>query len=147
MVFLFLECPICLDVFKMPVKTKCGHVFCKGCIEEALRHDPYCPTCKKPLRSITGKQPLGGTMTHVVCCLMSCCKKNVYFFVFCMQVLNFSVPGYEAYKTIMINYTIPSGVQGPEHPKPGQPYTGTSRTAYLPDNQEGREVLQVYTHD
>lgn len=61
-----------------------------------------------------------------------------------MQVLYTSVPGYEGYKTITINYTIPSGVQGPEHPNPGQPYTGTSRIAYLPDSQEGREVFQVH---
>ena len=78
-VFLFLECPICLDVFKTPIKTKCGHVFCKGCIEEALRHDPYCPTCKKPLRSITGKQPVGGTMTTSVRCLLSCCEIYTMF--------------------------------------------------------------------
>ena len=40
-------------------------------------------------------------------------------------------------------YQFLSGVQGPEHPNPGQYYQGTSRTAYLPDNHEGREVLQL----
>jgi deltex-like protein len=117
------ECPICLEKFKSPVKTKCGHVFCKECIDKALEYDPYCPNCKKPLRAITGKQPTGGTMTF--------------------SVLQLSVPGYEGCNTIKINYTIPSGVQGPEHPNPGQAYHGTSRIAYLPDNQEGREVLQL----
>ena len=43
----------------------------------------------------------------------------------------------------MINYHFPSGVQGREHPNPGQRYEGTSRTAYLPDTYEGREVLQL----
>jgi deltex-like protein len=33
--------------------------------------------------------------------------------------------------------------QGPEHPHPGQAYSGTSRTAYLPDNKEGNEVLKL----
>ena len=28
-----------------------------------------------------------------------------------------------------------------EHPNPGQPYSGTSRTAFLPDCHEGRVVL------
>ena len=42
----------------------------------------------------------------------------------------------------MISYQFPSGVQGSEHPNPGQHYQGTSRTAYLPDNREGREVLR-----
>ena len=27
------------------------------------------------------------------------------------------------------------------HPNPGQPYSGTTRTAYLPDNKEGRLLL------
>ena len=43
----------------------------------------------------------------------------------------------------MTNYHFPSGVQGREHPNPGQRYEGTSRTAYLPDTYEGREVLQL----
>lgn len=29
------------------------------------------------------------------------------------------------------------------HPNPGKPYCATSRRAYLPDNKEGREVLQL----
>jgi len=47
------------------------------------------------------------------------------------------------YGTIVIQYNFPSGVQGPEHPNPGQYYDGISRTAYLPDTREGREVLQL----
>lgn len=34
-------------------------------------------------------------------------------------------------------------IKGPEHPNPGQSYTGTYRTAYLPDNKEGNEVLRL----
>ena len=45
--------------------------------------------------------------------------------------------------TIVIDYYLPSGLQGPEHPNPGQSYQGTSRTAYLPNNREGQEVLQL----
>ena len=55
-------------------------------------------------------------------------------------------PFYETfvgYGTIVIDYHLPSGLQGPEHPNPGRYYDGTSRTAYLPDNREGREVLQL----
>lgn len=29
----------------------------------------------------------------------------------------------------------------PKHPNPGQPFHGTTRTAYLPDSAEGNEVL------
>ena len=60
-------CPICLDEFTNPKHTKCGHQFCSGCLKEALKHDPFCPTCKHPLRTIIGKQPQGGQMTHRVC--------------------------------------------------------------------------------
>jgi len=44
--------------------------------------------------------------------------------------------------SITITYSFPDGTKGPEHPNPGQSYSGTSRTAYLPDNKEGNEVLQ-----
>jgi len=30
-----------------------------------------------------------------------------------------------------------------EHPNPGMSYRGTTRTAYLPDNPEGRQVLKL----
>lgn len=30
-----------------------------------------------------------------------------------------------------------------EHPSPGMPYASTQRTAYLPDNKEGWEVLKL----
>ena len=46
--------------------------------------------------------------------------------------------GYENCGTIVINYyfsngTLPNGTK----------YSGTSRVAYLPDNEEGREVLRL----
>ena len=56
------------------------------------------------------------------------------------------LPLYETfvgYGTIVIDYHFPSGVQGLEHPNPGQCYESTSRIAYLPDNRGGREVLQL----
>uniref|UniRef100_A0A3B5MN46 E3 ubiquitin-protein ligase n=1 Tax=Xiphophorus couchianus TaxID=32473 RepID=A0A3B5MN46_9TELE len=34
-------------------------------------------------------------------------------------------------------------LQNKKHPNPGQPYQGTTRTAYLPDNEEGQEVLKL----
>ena len=57
------------------------------------------------------------------------CYCGFYFFVGC--------------GTIVIYYSFPSGIQGADHPNPGQRYDGTARTAYLPDNREGREVLQL----
>jgi deltex-like protein len=45
--------------------------------------------------------------------------------------------GYPNDKTIVIYYHIPSGYQN------GKSFSGTSRTCYLPNNKEGREVLAL----
>ena len=31
-----LECGICLEVLRGPVRTKCGHVFCRLCMHRAV---------------------------------------------------------------------------------------------------------------
>src|SRR5690349_2390589 len=51
--------------------------------------------------------------------------------------------GYKEGQTIEITYSFPSGIQGPLNPHPGQPYTGTTRKAYLPNNKEGKEILEL----
>ena len=40
------ECIICLDELKKPVLTKCGHIFCNGCLSQFLRIKQSCPICK-----------------------------------------------------------------------------------------------------
>ena len=86
-----------------------------------------------------GNQP-DGTMNIGVSCLS---VVKVHNHGTCPQYEHTFLPGYPGCGTIVINYYIPDGTQGPQHPNPGQRYTGTHRTAYLPDNQEGREVLKV----
>eukprot|EP01015_Nassula_variabilis_P029245 TRINITY_DN6249_c0_g1_i2.p2 TRINITY_DN6249_c0_g1~~TRINITY_DN6249_c0_g1_i2.p2 ORF type:complete len:150 (+),score=20.00 TRINITY_DN6249_c0_g1_i2:63-512(+) len=64
-----------------------------------------------------GDQP-DGQMTHSVNKSMHC-------------------EGYDDVGTIQISYSLPSGVRN------GQRYHGTARVAFLPDNEEGREVLKL----
>eukprot|EP01122_Echinamoeba_exundans_P006298 TRINITY_DN173_c0_g1_i1.p1 TRINITY_DN173_c0_g1~~TRINITY_DN173_c0_g1_i1.p1 ORF type:complete len:599 (+),score=103.80 TRINITY_DN173_c0_g1_i1:103-1899(+) len=126
------NCPVCLCSLKdegAPVVRlgKCtGHFFHRGCVLLCYQHSKNqfvrCPICTTIYGILTGPQPKG-TMTH---------SKN-----------SSSLPGYPKCGTITVNYSFPNGTQGPEHPHPGRPYTGTSRTGYLPDNAEGNEVLRL----
>ena len=47
---------------------------------------------------------------------------------------------------MLFYFSIPSGIQGPEHPHPGQMYyaVGFPRVCYLPDNEMGRRVLRLF---
>ena len=57
--------------------------------------------------------------------------------------MDWSLPGYEGYKTIKIKYDIPEGIQRQNHPSPGAKYARTFRIAYLPYTQEGCIIFQV----
>ncbi|CAE8720370.1 unnamed protein product, partial [Polarella glacialis] len=47
-----LNCPVCLELWKSPVKAKCGHIFCEQCICDwkkrckRLRLPVHCPCCR-----------------------------------------------------------------------------------------------------
>ena len=121
-------CVICLDEVpkdpsKAKVLNKCGHEFCKDCIDGYFASaKKSCPVCNTVYGISDGTQP-DGNMT--------------------VRVVSQSLPGYPGTKTIEINYSISSGVQGPKHPHPGRHFLGTQRKAYLPDTLEGREVLDL----
>jgi len=40
-----LECPICFDLFRAAVTTRCGHTFCFSCIMRHFRNHKSCPVC------------------------------------------------------------------------------------------------------
>lgn len=45
-----LSCPICMGPLKEETSTKCGHIFCKMCIDAAIKVQHKCPTCRGKLR-------------------------------------------------------------------------------------------------
>lgn len=43
-------CAICIGQLIEETSTKCGHIFCKKCIEKAIATQHKCPTCRHKLR-------------------------------------------------------------------------------------------------
>ncbi|KAK2532666.1 E3 ubiquitin-protein ligase DTX3L [Columba livia] len=116
-------CPICMDrINNKEVLRKCNHAFCKSCIDMAMSYKQACPVCNTVYGLVEGDQP-EGTMS--------------------VRTMPSSLPGYPSCDTIEITYSMRGGVQTKNHPNPGKPYSSTSRTAYLPNNKEGQEVLQL----
>ncbi|CAH0592469.1 unnamed protein product [Chrysodeixis includens] len=56
----FGGCPICWDELgKNPLaSTKCGHVYCMKCLQEYLKVEKKCPTCRQALKGSSAYHPL-----------------------------------------------------------------------------------------
>ncbi|KAK6185729.1 hypothetical protein SNE40_007898 [Patella caerulea] len=119
------ECSICMEVISNRKNLPCGHSFCGPCIDLAMKLSIFCPVCRQNVYGgiQTGTQPEGHMKVTT----------NEYS----------SLPGYGRYGTIEINYIFRDGIQSEKHPNPGKPFKGTTRTAYLPDNRDGQEVLSL----
>ncbi|XP_035682826.1 uncharacterized protein LOC118420216 [Branchiostoma floridae] len=121
------KCPICLSVQTnpcyLPCKAKgCKAVFCKTCLDKAMKTKSQCPVCSAVVGKLTGNQPEGS-------------MKVSY-----NRQMNLAGNNKQT-GAIIIDYAFGNGIQGSEHPNPGQPYTGTTRRAYLPYNADGKKVL------
>ena len=53
-------CAICLEKYKNPRKTQCGHIFCHGCIHGWINEEDYygqkkssCPMCRQNIGVLT----------------------------------------------------------------------------------------------
>ncbi|XP_010162192.1 E3 ubiquitin-protein ligase DTX3L, partial [Antrostomus carolinensis] len=116
-------CPICMETInEKETLSKCNHTFCKSCITQAMSYKQICPVCNTIYGPMKGDQPEGTMLTRTV---------------------SSSLPGYPDCGTIEITYNMNGGIQTNNHPNPGKRYWPTSRTAYLPDSKEGREILQL----
>ena len=53
-------CCICMDTAKNPKRLhKCGHIFCKICIDQCFSYKPACPSCGQIYGKLTEDQPPG----------------------------------------------------------------------------------------
>ena len=53
------NCNICMDTPTNPKRLKCGHMYCKECIEQHFTYKPACPSCGQIYGKMTGDQPPG----------------------------------------------------------------------------------------
>jgi len=82
-----------------------------------------CCHCQQRYAVETGNQPTTGRLTW--------------------SFINTPCSGFESYGTIKISFDFQGGIQGSEHYHPGQPYHGDHRQAFLPNNEAGREALEL----
>lgn len=121
------HCPVCYEEIEEANRHKlstCDHSLCVSCFANVARFSSLCPVCRKPFAVVRGNQPENARMRFII-------------------EDQLQLPGFEGYGTILIHYKIPSGIQTEQHPKPGQPFFGTSRNAYLPNNVEGQKALRL----
>eukprot|EP00304_Pavlova_gyrans_P001839 CAMPEP_0206051746 /NCGR_PEP_ID=MMETSP1466-20131121/32146_1 /ASSEMBLY_ACC=CAM_ASM_001126 /TAXON_ID=44452 /ORGANISM="Pavlova gyrans, Strain CCMP608" /LENGTH=444 /DNA_ID=CAMNT_0053426877 /DNA_START=83 /DNA_END=1417 /DNA_ORIENTATION=+ len=114
-------CPFGDDPEDPVVKLRCGCKFNKSTIERALLVKPQCPLCSFHF-ALPGAMPSGS-----------------------LVVARDSEPceGHEDAATWVLIYSFPSGIQGPQHPAPGEPYHGTERQCFIPDTQAGNRTVQL----
>ena len=106
------------DLYKKEINTillnNChDHFFHIECLDLLIgdKNSFKCPNCSKIYGILIGDQPEGSMSAHIS--------------------YSMHCSGYEDVDTIVIDYDFPSG----------NGYSGTYRTAFLPNNKEGKEIL------
>ncbi|GMR32612.1 hypothetical protein PMAYCL1PPCAC_02807 [Pristionchus mayeri] len=126
-----IDCSVCMESLRegneeVVQLTLCGHQIHYNCFVAYLTNAQRraCWICGAFFWRPVGNMPQG-TMNHAV-------------------IAGQSLPGHpDAQGVIQIDYSIRGGVQGPQHLRPGVHFSGTHRTAYLPNNDAGRKVLRL----
>jgi deltex-like protein len=117
------DCAICHEKLKTSscVALKiCSHVFHKGCIKLAFQSKSQCPVCRVPVGAPQGKSP-SGTMS--------------------VTVNPIRCSGFQC-DTLVISYNIPAARQMSYHDNPGATHGSKVATAYVPNNEEGINLLK-----
>jgi len=122
------DCTICLSPLDDPRHlvrlAGCGHTFHRACLAPALQVHPRCPVCRQcPSGTARGHSPSGDLLIT--------------------RTFAFRCAGFgDTTRSIVLTYRLRPGVQKAYHPNPGQRYEGTTRIAYLPENQDGESLLK-----
>jgi len=90
-------------------------------LEAAFQSKSTCPVCGTAY-GLPGPQPAGTMAAHLE---------------------RFDCDGHPGVGTIEIDYNFPAGVQLPQHPNAGMPYSGTRRKAYVPHDEEGQRAVRL----
>ncbi|XP_077982580.1 uncharacterized protein LOC144437514 [Glandiceps talaboti] len=118
------DCQICTNSHVELLEMNCcKNTICETCFHCHFDNDGKCPFCFQVVLLKRGNQP-DGKMNHRI-------ERSKH------------LPGHKGAGTIVIMYDFPDGVQSGNHPNPGQPYTGTSRIAFLPASAKGQAVLDL----
>ncbi|KAM5126976.1 E3 ubiquitin/ISG15 ligase TRIM25-like [Mantella aurantiaca] len=91
-----LDCSICLDIYTDPVNLRCGHNFCRLCIDHVLdtqdRSGGYsCPECRQRFRS-RPKLQRNITLRNIVEAFRSTQLDEGETGIFCSYCIRFSMP-------------------------------------------------------
>lgn len=109
-------CSICMgDIVEKTTLEKCGHSFCRSCLDQAFKVKKACPVCRLVYGQLIGNQPANGTMIVE-------------------RDLDLELPGHEGYGCICIIYSFPPGLQSVSRPRtraPSDSSRGTSSESDL----------------
>jgi len=122
------KCAICLEDMKEKQKIvclnvkDCNHTFHQKCIDACLKITPKCPICRKYTTAPQGKSPSGTLDVSVSTDLCSSYESTTT-------------------QTIVLKYSMQSGIQKTYHENSGKSFSGTERVAYIPNIPDGRKLL------
>lgn len=92
-------CSICMgEMVEKTTLEKCGHSFCRSCLDQAFKVKKACPVCRLVYGQLIGNQPANGTMIVE-------------------RDPDLELPGHEGYGCICIIYSFPPGLQSVSGPR------------------------------
>lgn len=87
------SCSICMgDIVEKTTLERCGHSFCRSCLDQAFKVKRACPVCRLVYGQLIGNQPANGSMMVE-------------------RDPDLELPGHEGFGCICIIYSFPPGLQ------------------------------------